>query len=49
MRNNIAKVTRHDFALMRLKAQAQHRDDVQEREHFAEVQGKGAGKKRKAS
>ena len=49
MRNNIAKVTQHAFALMRLKAQEQHRDDVRERAHEAEVQGKGAGKKRKAS
>ena len=48
MRNNIAKVTQHAFALMRLKAQEQHCDDVRERAHEAEVQ-KGAGKKRKAS
>ena len=49
MRDNIAKVTKDAFAFMRLKAQTKHREDMEAREHFAEVQGKGAGKKRKAS
>ena len=52
MRDSIAKVTKDAFAFMRLKAQTKHREDMEEREHFAEVQGKGAGKtgkKRKAS
>ena len=44
MRDNIAKVTRDAFAIMRFKADSKHREDMQKREHSTELQGKSAGK-----